>query len=125
MHSHKIKPSLTLFSNQRPVSSNRKSMALGRIYGWRFDVINNSKPLVIEDQRGNVFECGGFTALQRKQLKALSSELLEHPIAFYYDDRDIDGVPVNPSFIRLVPNIKDWSEQQLRRTTYVEIEGVV
>ena len=109
-----IKPSLTLFSNKSPVC-HRKSLGIGRVYTYKDNVLTEPKPIVIEDEHGNRFDCAGFSDIQRLQLNYLKGRVLGQPVVFSHNGLDDKKRPLNPVFLRLVPNEAQWKEGQLKR----------
>ena len=114
MLNHAIKPSFTLFSTKNPVCK-RTSLGIGRIYQLRGNVLKAAHPVVIKDQHGNTFECTGFSTVQRLQLSLNRAELINQPIVFSHQGLNTNKKPINPVFLRLVPNATQWKAQQLKR----------
>ena len=59
-----------------------------------------------------------FNVLNNISWRKLSlhwAELIDHPIVFSHQGLNANKNPINPVFLRLVPNATQWKAQQFKR----------
>ena len=63
--------------------------------------------LLIKLDDGRQFLCDILLASHRKQLQAMADDIEGLPLMFSHEGFSVDGLPINPEFIRLIVGGRD------------------